>query len=108
MRPGSETEKLGNARGGWGTGGQPGHQQKETGGGGRAVAGGGGGACRMFGVITEHGEFCSPGAQGGLRGLALVRGIIRELGVCDLQVVLPGLCRAHDAVPWPGCRKRKG
>ena len=72
------------------------------------MAGGGGGACGLFGVITEHGEFCSPGAQGGLRGLALVRGIIRELGVCDLQVVLPGLCRAHDAVPWPGCRKRKG
>ena len=66
------------------------------------------GACRMLGVITEHGEFRSSGAQGGLRGLALVRGIIRKLGVCDLQVVLSGLRRAHDSVPWPGCRKRKG
>lgn len=62
----------------------------------------------MLGVITEHGEFRSPGAQGGLGGLALVRGVVRELGVRDLQVVLPGVRRAHNPVPRPGCRNRKG
>lgn len=60
------------------------------------------------GAITEHSELRPPGAQGGLRGLAFVRGIVRELGVCDLQVVLPGVRGAHDPVPWPGCRDRKG
>lgn len=61
-----------------------------------------------MGAITEHGEFGPPGAQGGLRGLTFIRGIVRELGVCDLQVVLPSICRAHDPVPRPGCRNRKG
>lgn len=61
-----------------------------------------------MGVITEHGEFGPPGAQGSLSGLALIGGIIRELGICDLQVVLPSIRRAHDPVPWPGCRDRKG
>lgn len=59
-------------------------------------------------AITEHGELGPPGAQRGLRGLAFVRGIVRELGVCDLQVVLPGVRGAHDPVPRPGCRDRKG
>lgn len=60
-----------------------------------------------IGVLTEHGEFGPPGAQGGLCGLALVRGVVRELSICDFQVVLPGVCGAHDPVPWPGCRNRK-
>lgn len=61
-----------------------------------------------MGAITEHGELCPPGAQGGFSGLTFIRGIIRELGIGDLQVVLPGVCRAHDPVPWPRCRNRKG
>lgn len=58
--------------------------------------------------ITEHGELGPPRAQGGLRGLALVGGVVRQLGVADLQVVLPGVRGAHDPVPWPGCRDTKG
>lgn len=58
--------------------------------------------------ITEHGELGPPRAQGGLRGLALVGGVVRQLGVRDLQVVLPGIRRAHDPVPRPGCRDTKG
>lgn len=54
--------------------------------------------------ITEHGELGPSRAQGGLRGLALVGGVVRQLGVRDLQVVLPGVRRAHDPVPRPGCR----
>lgn len=58
--------------------------------------------------ITEHGELGPPRAQGGLRGLALIGGVIRQLGVSDLQVVLPGIRGAHDPVPRPGCRDTKG
>lgn len=61
-----------------------------------------------FGVITEHGEFGPPGSQGSLCGLALIGSVVGELGICDLQVVLPSICRAHDPVPWPGYRDRTG
>lgn len=63
---------------------------------------------QSLGVITEHGEFGPPRAQGSLRGLALIGSVIRQLGIRDLQVVLPSIRRAHDSVPWPGCRDRKG
>lgn len=59
-------------------------------------------------VITEHGEFGPPRAQCSLCGLALIGSIIGEFGICDLQVVLTSICRAHDPVPWPGCRDRTG
>ena len=61
-----------------------------------------------MGVITEHGEFGPPGTQCSLCGLALIGSIVREFGIGDLQVVLTSICRAHDPVPWPGCRYRTG
>lgn len=63
------------------TGGQPGHQQKRdrrrwqgSGGWGAVVHAG------CLGLLLSTVSFARR-AQGGLRGLALVRGIIRELGV---------------------------
>lgn len=58
--------------------------------------------------ITEHGELGPPRAQGSLCSLALIGGVVRQLGVRDLQVVLPGIRGAHDPVPWPGCGDTKG
>ncbi len=51
---------------------------------------------------TEDGEFGPPGPQGSIRGLALVKGVIRQISRQDLQVVLAQLLHTQHAVPGPG------
>lgn len=59
-------------------------------------------------LLTQHGELGPAGPQCSLGGLALIHGVIGELGVSDLQVVLARVGCAHDAVAWPGCRDSMG
>lgn len=59
--------------------------------------------CDLGRERTEDGEFGPPGPQGGVRGLALVQGVIRQFSRQDLQVVLAQLLHTQHSVPGPSC-----
>lgn len=62
-------------------------------------------------VLTQNGEACGPGPDGGLDGLALVHGVILQLCPQDLQVVLSRQVVPHHqvlGVTCGGSRQIKG
>lgn len=56
--------------------------------------------------LTQDSQLCPPGSQCRFRRLAFVHGVVRELGIDNLQVILAGISCPDDRVPWPGCGKR--
>lgn len=57
-------------------------------------------------ISTEDGELGPPGPQGGVRGLALVQGIVRQISRQDLKVVLAQFLDPQYSIPRPGWGKK--